>query len=268
MQLRQIKARLANRAPLDLATLDEHSLMGCIDHSLLRPELTRTEVEAGIDVAIEWETATICCRPADLPLVVSKLRRTPVGPTTVIGFPHGAHMSNIKEREALVAVDQGAVELDVVINIGAMRGGDLGYVRDELSSLIYAVAPTPVKVILETAYLTAEQVEAACRVAVEARASFVKNGTGYSPRGAEAGEIALMRRVVGDRVGVKAAGGIRTLDAMLGMLAAGACRVGATATPAIAADWRARGPEAIAAMMASIPATAKVTAGPAQSEDE
>ncbi len=252
-----IKARLANRAPLDLAALDEHALLGCIDHSLLRPELMRADVEAGCDVAIEWETATVCCRPADLPLVVSRLRRTPVGPTTVIGFPHGAHMPNIKEREALVAVEQGAVELDVVINIGALRAGDLGYVRDELSGLIYAVAPTPVKVILETAYLTPEQVEAGCRVAVEARASFVKNGTGYSPRGAEAGEIALMRRVVGDRVGVKAAGGIRTLDAMLAMVAAGACRVGATATAAIAAEWKARGPEAVQAVLAG---KAQVTA--------
>jgi deoxyribose-phosphate aldolase len=243
--MRQIKARLANRSPLDLSVLDEQALMGCIDHSLLRPELTRAEVEEGVELAIEWETATVCCRPADLPLVVSRLRRTVVGPITVIGFPHGAHMANIKEREALVAVDQGAVELDVVLNIGALRSGDLGYVRDELAGLVYAVAPTPVKVILETAYLTPEQVEAACRVAVEARAAFVKNGTGYSPRGAEAGEIALMRRVVGDGVGVKAAGGVRTLDTMLTMLAAGACRVGATATAAIGTEWRARGPEAV-----------------------
>jgi deoxyribose-phosphate aldolase len=265
--MRQLKARLANRAPLDLSTLEERALMGCIDHSLLRPELTRAEVEAGLDVAIEWETATVCCRPADLPLVVSRLRRTVVGPTTVIGFPHGANMPNTKEREALVAVDQGAVELDVVINIGALRGGDLGYVRDELAGLVYAVAPTPVKVILETAYLTPEQVEAGCRIAIEARAAFVKNGTGYSPRGAEAGEIALMRRVVGDRVGVKAAGGVRTLDAMLAMLAAGACRVGATATAAIGTDWRARGPEAVRAIIASAP-SAKLAAGPSASDDE
>jgi deoxyribose-phosphate aldolase len=267
MQLRRIKARLANRSPLDLSVLDERALMGCIDHSLLRPELTRAEVEAGVDLAIEWETATVCCRPADLPLVVARLRRTVVGPTTVIGFPHGAHMSKIKEREALVAVDQGAVELDVVLNIGALRSGDLGYVRDELAALVYSVAPTPVKVILETAYLTPEQVEAACRVAVEARAAFVKNGTGYSPRGAEAGEIALMRRVVGDRVGVKAAGGVRTLDAMLAMLAAGACRIGATATASIGMEWRARGPEAVRAAIASA-AAAKLTARPSASEDE
>lgn len=245
-----VKVRLSNRAPLDLSTLDERALMGCIDHSLLRPELTRTDIEAGCDVAIEWETATICCRPADLPLVVSRLRRSVVGPTTVIGFPHGAHLSQIKEREAIVAVDQGAVELDVVINIGAMRGGDVGFVRDELSSLIYAVAPTPVKVILETAYLTPEQVEEACKISVEARAAFVKNGTGYSPRGAEAGEIALMRRVVGDKVGVKAAGGVRTLDSLLSMLAAGACRVGATATATIGEEWRVRGQEALASAVA------------------
>jgi deoxyribose-phosphate aldolase len=241
-----IKARLANRAPLDLTLLDERALMGCVDHSLLRPELTKAEIEAGCDLAIEWETATVCCRPADLQVVVGRLRKSLVGPTTVIGFPHGAHMSSIKEREAIIAVDQGAVELDVVINIGALRGGDLGYVRDELASLIYAVAPTPVKVILETAYLTPEQVEEGCRTALEARAAFVKNGTGYSPRGADLGEIALMRRVVGDNVGVKAAGGVRTLDAMLAMLAAGACRVGATATAAIGAEWRERGAEAVA----------------------
>jgi deoxyribose-phosphate aldolase len=241
-----IKSRLANRAPLDLSTLDEKSLMGVIDHSLLKPELTKADIEAGCDVAIEWETATICCRPADLPLVVNRLRKSLVGPTTVIGFPHGAHMSAIKEREAIIAVDQGAVELDVVINIGALRGGDFGYVRDELSSLIYAVSPVPVKVILETAYLTPAEVEEGCKIAVEARAAFVKNGTGYSPRGAEPGEIALMRRVVGDTVGVKAAGGVRTLDALLSMLAAGACRCGATATAAIGAEWRERGAEAVA----------------------
>jgi len=250
-----IKVRLGNRGPLDLATLDEKALMGVIDHSLLRPDLTRSGVEAGCDLAIEYETATVCCRPADLQFVVGRLRRSLVGPTTVVGFPHGASMSTIKEREAILAVDQGAVELDVVINIGALRSGELGYVRDELAGLIYAVSPTPVKVILETAYLTPEQVEAGCRVALEARAAFVKNGTGFSPRGAEPGEIALMRRVVGDNVGVKAAHGVRTLDYMLAILAAGACRVGATATASIAAEWRARGPEAVQEVLAGRAAT-------------
>ncbi|HEX7498087.1 MAG TPA: deoxyribose-phosphate aldolase [Candidatus Limnocylindrales bacterium] len=246
-----MKPRLANRGPIDLATLDERILMGCIDHSILRPELMRSEVDAAIEAAIEWQTATICCRPADLEFVVKRLRGTEVGPTTVIGFPHGAHTSQIKEREALVAVESGAVELDVVVNIGALRAGDLGFVRDELAGLCYAVAPTPVKVILETAYLTPEQVEAGCRVVIEARGAFVKNATGYSPRGAEAGEIAMMRRIVGNNVGVKAAGGVRTLDALLSMLAAGACRVGATATASIGAEWRVRGPEAVAAAIAA-----------------
>jgi deoxyribose-phosphate aldolase len=244
------KVRLANRAPLDLTPIDEKALMAVIDHSLLRPDLTRADVEAGCDLAMEYETATVCCRPADLQFVVNRLRKSVVGPTTVIGFPHGANMSTIKEREAILAVDQGAVELDVVMNIGALRSGDLGYVRDELAGLIYAVSPTPVKVILETAYLTPEQVEAGCRICLEARAAFVKNGTGFSPRGAEPAEIAFMRRVVGDNVGVKAAHGVRTLDAMLAVLAAGACRVGATATAAIAAEWRLRGPEAVQAALA------------------
>ena len=122
--------------------------------------MTKADIEAGCNVAIEWETATVCCRPADLQLVVSRLRKSLVGPTTVIGFPHGAHTSQMKEREALLAVDQGAVELDLVISIGALRGGDLRYVRDEIAGICYAVAPTPVKVILETDYLSPEQVEA------------------------------------------------------------------------------------------------------------
>jgi deoxyribose-phosphate aldolase len=250
--------RLVNRRPLDLSVLDEAALMGCIDHSLLRPELTRTEVEAGVDVAVEWQTATVCCRPADLPLVVARLRRTVVSASTVIGFPHGSNAAHIKKREAMAAVDSGAVELDVVLNFGALRSGDFGLVRDELSDLVYAIAPVPVKVILETAYLTPEQVEAGCRIAVEARAAFVKNGTGFSPRGAEAGEIALMRRTVGDNVGVKAAGGVRTLDAVLSMLAAGACRVGATATAAIGTEWRARGAEAVAEAIARGVAAAQI----------
>jgi deoxyribose-phosphate aldolase len=244
-------SRLANRAPLDLAAIDERVLMSCVDHSILRPELTRSEVEAEMESAIEWRTATVCCRPADLELVVKRLRGTDVGPTTVIGFPHGAHASQIKEKEALLAVDLGAVELHLVIGIGALRGGDLRYVRDELAGICYAVAPTPVKVILETAYLSPEQVEGGCRVAVEARAAFVENGTGFASVGAEPGEIALMRRAVGDRVGVEATGGVGTLDAMLAVLAAGACRVGTADTVTIGTEWRTRGREALAAAMAA-----------------
>src|SRR5664279_2507818 len=173
----RMNPRLANRRPIaNLTGLDEATLMGLIDHSLLRPNMTRQEVEAGVDVAVEWQTATVCCRPADLPLVISRLRRTVVTACTVIGFPHGSHGSSIKKREAMAAADQGAVELDVVLNFAALLSGDLGYVRDELSDLVYAVAPVPVKVILETGYLTPEQVEVACRLSVEARAAFVKNG--------------------------------------------------------------------------------------------
>lgn len=244
-------SRLANRAPLDLASIDERVLMSCVDHSILRPELTRSEVEVEIESSIEWRTSTVCCRPADLEHVVKRLRGTEVGPTTVIGFPHGAHTSQIKEKEALLAVDHGAVELNVVINIGALRGGDLRYVRDELAGICYAVAPTPVKMILETGYLSPEQVEAGCRVAVEARAAFVENGTGFALAGAEPGEIALMRNAVGDRVGVEATGGVGTLDGMLALLAAGACRVVTADTVAIGTEWRARGREALAAAMAA-----------------
>lgn len=244
----QLTERLANRAPLDLSTLDERTLMAVIDHSLLRPELTPADVAAGIETALEWQTATVCCRPGDLPLTVARLRGSLVGPTTVIGFPHGAHLTEIKKREAQIAVEQGAVELDVVFNIGLMRAGEYGKVRDELGDIIWAVAPTPVKVIIETAYLTPEQVADACHIVAEVRGAFVKNGTGYSPRGATPDEIRLMRRETPEGIGVKAAGGVRTLDQALAVLAAGANRIGATATPAIAKEWRERGPEALASI--------------------
>jgi deoxyribose-phosphate aldolase len=244
-----MRTRLANRAPLDLANLDEAALMGCVDHSILRPELTRPEVEREIELALEWRTVTVCCRPADLEFVVRRLRGTGVAPATVIGFPHGTQTPEIKEREALQAVDRGAAELDLVINIGALRGGDVRYVRDELAGICYAVAPTPVKVILETAHLSQEQVIAGCRLVVEARGAFVKTGTGFAGRYAEPPEVALMRRTVGDGVGV-AAEGVRTLDALLSTLADGACRVATTATAAIGAEWRTRGPEAAAAAIA------------------
>jgi len=237
-------------------------------HRPFDPEarITRAEVEAAIDVAIEWETATVCCRPADLPLVVSKLRRSVVGPTTVIGFPHGAHMSQIKEREALVAVDQGAVELDVVINIGALRSGDLGYVRDELASLVYAVGPTPVKVILETAYLTPEEVEAGCRVVLEARGAFVKNGTGYFATGRRTG------RDRADAPGRRRSRGGQSRGAFDAGRHAGDDRRGSVSRRSDGyardrAEWRARGPEAIRAIIAAAPAP-KAAAGPASSEDE
>jgi deoxyribose-phosphate aldolase len=234
--------RLQQRAPIDLATLSLEGLMAVIDHSLLRPELSLEEVERGLEVALSHNTATVCVRPCDLALAVERLKGSDVAPSTVVGFPHGSHTTKIKVEEAKRAADEGAIELDVVVNIGALRSGFYDAVQRELEAIITAVSPIAVKVILETAYLTPEQVERGCLIAKAAGAAFVKNGTGFSPRGASADEIRTMREVVGPSVGVKAAGGVRTLDSALQMLAAGANRIGATATQAIAEEWKLKQP--------------------------
>lgn len=232
--------RLGNRAPVNVGTLTLEGLMGVIDHSLLRPELTIAEVEHGLDVALQHNTASVCVRPRDLALAVKRLDGSDVAPTTVVGFPHGAHCTDVKVREAVLAAETGAVELDMVLSIGALRSGLDDIAEEDIRQVIEAVAPTDVKVILETAYLTSAQVDAGCRLAVRAGAAFVKNGTGFSPRGALAAEIARMREVVGPGVGVKAAGGVRSLEAAEQILRAGANRFGATATAAIASQWQAR----------------------------
>lgn len=241
-----LPARLAGRGPVDVGQLTFDTLMGCIDHSLLRPELTPAEVEAGLVLAIEHRCATVCVRPVDLARAVGTTSGTGVSPTTVVGFPHGSHLTTMKLLEAGLAAETGAIELDVVAAIGLLRSGsapDLRLVESEIAAIVRTVAPLPVKVILETAYLSEEQVVAGCRAAVDAGAAFVKNGTGFSPRGATPEEIALMRRTVGPTIGVKAAGGVRTLDAALAILAAGANRFGATATASIASEWRERHPD-------------------------
>ncbi|MPZ89922.1 MAG: deoxyribose-phosphate aldolase [Nitriliruptorales bacterium] len=212
----------------------------CIDHSLLRPELTREEVEAGLAVAAEHRSATVCVRPADLGLAVERLRGTRVGPTTVVGFPSGAHLTRIKVAEAEVAAYEGAIELDMVLAIGALRSDLDAEVGQDIAAVVEAVDPMPVKVILETAYLSPSEVVRGCRLAADAGAAFVQNGTGFSQRGADAEEIALMRRTVGDEVGVKATGGIRSLDTALAIIGAGANRFGATATARIAREWHER----------------------------
>lgn len=232
--------RLTGRAPLDPTTLTYSDLMRCIDHSLLRPELTRDEVEAGLRVAIEHQTATVCVRPCDLGLAVERLSGSGVGPTTVVAFPHGANLTRIKVAEAEVAAYEGAVELDMVLAVGALRSDLDAEVGQDIAAVVQAVAPVPVKVILETAYLSTDEIVRGCRLAVEAGAAFVKNGTGFSPRGADPEEIALLRRTVGDEVGVKAAGGIRSLNAALAIIGAGANRFGATATARIGREWRER----------------------------
>jgi deoxyribose-phosphate aldolase len=221
-----------------LPTRDEVAKM--IDHSLLRPELTPAEVEAGLATALECGTASVCVRPADVSTAAAALRGTQVAVGTVVGFPHGSSAMAAKVFETAESISLGAEEIDMVINIGRLRGGDVAFVQDEIAAIVQAAEGRPVKVIFENSYLTDQQKIAGCKAAETAGAAFVKTSTGFAAGGATAADIALMRRTVSPAVQVKAAGGVRTLDALLELHRLGATRFGATATAAILDDLERR----------------------------
>ena len=213
-----------------------------IDHSLLRPELDDQFIEDGCRLAAKYEVASVCCRPADVPRAVELLAGTSVAVGTVIGFPHGGTTTEVKVFEAEQALRSGATELDMVINIGALRSGRDAYVRDEIAAIVAVAHPAGaiVKVILENAYLDDEQKVRGCKLVEAAGADFVKTSTGFAPTGATHEDLALMRRSVSPHIGVKAAGGVRTLDALLAVMELGVTRIGATATATILDDFRSR----------------------------
>jgi deoxyribose-phosphate aldolase len=213
---------------------------GTIDHSLLRPELTLGEVEAGCALANRYRVASVCCRPADVPLVVPLLAASPVAVGTVVGFPHGSSPTEVKAHEARLVRSQGADEIDMVLNIGWLRSGELARVEQEVRHVVAAAGGAVVKVILENAYLNDEQKVLACKAVEAAGADYVKTSTGFAPSGATVDDIRLLRASVSPRVKVKAAHGVRTLDALLDVMEAGADRCGATATATILDDLLAR----------------------------
>jgi deoxyribose-phosphate aldolase len=213
-----------------------------IDHSLLRPELDDEFIADGCRLAAEYQVASVCCRPADVPRAVELLRGSGVAVGTVIGFPHGGTTTEVKVFEAEQALRDGATELDMVINIGALRSGRDAYVRDEIAAVVAPAhaAGAIVKVILENAYLDDDQKVRACKLAEAAGADFVKTSTGFAPTGATHEDLVLMRRSVSPHIGVKAAGGVRTLDGLLAVMELGVTRIGATQTAVILDDFRAR----------------------------
>lgn len=216
-----------------------------IDHSLLRPELTLAEIRAGCELAARYDVASVCVRPADVTLAVELLAGTRVAVGTVIGFPHGGHLTATKVFEAQRALEQGAVELDMVINIGWLRSGEDARVQDDIAAVVEAAAGRAlVKVILENAYLTRDEIVRGSRIVEAAGADFVKTSTGFAPGGATIEDLRLMRETVSPRVRVKAAGGVRTLDALLEVMSVGVDRVGATRTAEMLDDYRARVGEA------------------------
>ncbi|MCC6862650.1 MAG: deoxyribose-phosphate aldolase [Bryobacterales bacterium] len=207
------------------------SIAGLIDHTLLRPEATAADVAALCREAVDYRFASVCVNPCWVSLAVAELAGSPVRTCTVAGFPLGAAMTEIKAAEAAAAVRAGAAEIDMVINVGALRSGDYERVRQDIRAVVRVCheAGAIVKTILETAYLDDHQKAVACAIAKMAGADFVKTSTGFGPAGATEHDVALMRRVVGPEMGVKAAGGIRTLEDLRKMVAAGASRIGASA---------------------------------------
>lgn len=225
---------------LNSKTITYQQLAKVIDHSLLRPELTEADVVAGCELAARYHTATVCVKPCHVKLAKECLKDSDVLVSAVIGFPHGSHVTGIKVAEANQAMDDGAVELDMVLNIGELRSGKDDYVRDEIKAVCDKAHArnVKVKVILENAYLTDEQKVTACNLAEAGGADWVKTSTGFAPSGATLDDLRLMRRTVSDKVQVKAAGGVRTLPALLDVIDAGATRCGATATATILDDFK------------------------------
>ena len=226
---------------MDSRTITYSQLAKTIDHSLLRPELTEEEVISGCNLAARYHVASVCVKPSDVTLAVSILNGTDVKVGTVIGFPHGSSLTEIKLAEAYAAMRDGAVELDMVMNIGAFKSGKTAFVKEEIAAICrVARGKALVKVILENSYLTKDEIVLACQICEEAGADFVKTSTGFAPTGATLEDVRLMRSVVSEKVQVKSAGGVRTLDALLDMIDAGVTRSGATTTAAILDEFARR----------------------------
>jgi len=206
-----------------------------IDHSLLRPELTAEDVRKGCQIARKYKVATVCCAPCDVLAVKELLVGSGVKTTTVVGFPHGYNATATKVFEAEQAIQDGAVELDMVLNIGRLLSGDHEYVKEDVRAVVEAAhrRNVPVKVIFENYYLTDEQKKVACRLCEEAGADFVKTSTGFAAGGATLEDLQLMRDHVSEKVQVKAAGGVRDLDMALKVRKIGCTRFGATRTETI-----------------------------------
>ena len=211
---------------------DEMALL--LDHSVLKPEAMATDVAAGAAVVRQWAIGYYCVQPWWVRDAVRELAGSPAQVVAVVGFPHGCEKSAVKAEAAAIAIADGAGELDMVLNIGALKSGQANEVAADIAAVVRAAGAVPVKVILETAALADAEKRLACRLAVEAGAAFVKTSTGFHPSGgATVDDVRLLRAEVGPRVGVKASGGIRSLADAQAMIAAGANRIGTSASVAI-----------------------------------
>jgi deoxyribose-phosphate aldolase len=230
-RLRGVLDAGASRLGLQASGAPAGTVAGLIDHTLLKPDATQTEIETLCREAREYSFAAVCLNPTWVPLAARLLRGSPVGVCTVVGFPLGATTADVKQYETRRVIFDGATEVDMVINIGALKSGDVRTVQLDIEAVADACRAAQVvsKVIIETALLTDEEKVIACTLAKAAGATFVKTSTGFAKHGATPGDVALMRRVVGAEMGVKAAGGVRDLSGAEEMVRAGATRIGASA---------------------------------------
>jgi len=213
-----------------------------IDHSLLQPTLTDADLDAGCWLARSYDVASVCIKPYAVRRAAGILAGSAVAVGTTVGFPHGGHLTAVKVDEAERAIDEGATELDMVVNIGKVLGEDWPFVAHDIQAVVQAAhrRGALVKVIFENCFLQDRHKEELCRICTEADADFVKTSTGYGDGGAIDADLKLMRRACPPSVQVKAAGGVRTLDRLLAVRALGVTRVGATATRAILDEARSR----------------------------
>jgi deoxyribose-phosphate aldolase len=217
-----------------------------IDHTLLKPDAARKDIEALCREAAEYAFASVCVNPTWVALCASLLHGTGVKTCSVVGFPLGATTADVKHYETRRAIFDGAREIDMVINVGALKSGDLPVVERDIEAVTAPCreAGALSKVIIEAALLTDDEKITACTLAKAANADYVKTSTGFGPGGATAADVALMRRVVGEEMGVKAAGGVRDLEGLKAMVAAGATRVGASAGVRIVQESQGKQPAA------------------------
>jgi deoxyribose-phosphate aldolase len=213
-----------------------------IDHSLLRPELTLAQVKEGCEVARRYHVASVCVRPCDVEVAAGELEGSDVLAGSVVGFPHGATTTAAKLFETRQMIEQGAREVDMVLNIGRLLSGECAYVETEIrnvAALCHANGAI-LKVIFENAYLTDEMKVVACGMCKRSKADFVKTSTGFAPGGATIPDLKLMYKHASPECRLKAAGGVRTLEAAIEVYEAGCSRFGATATVSILEDWKKR----------------------------
>lgn len=220
--------------------LTREQLAKTIDHTLLKPTATKDDIVRLCEEARRYGFASVCVSPYYVPLAANLLRETGVKVCTVIGFPLGATAPEVKIFEAEDAIRRGAREVDIVINLGALKSGDYALVRRDVEGVVRAAKPKDVatKVIIEACFLTDEEKVKACTIAREAGADFVKTSTGFGSGGATVHDVELMRRTVGREMRVKSAGGIRTFEQAMSMIEAGATRIGASAGVAIVEGYK------------------------------